>query len=106
QSATAMNHEVRRLFHELLELSPSERERVFRERGIGADVRAEVEGLLRFDVTTGGLTEVVANAAGHMLDGVDGSEMHRCGPYQLIQRIGSGGMGVVYLAERADGEIQ
>ncbi len=30
----------------------------------------------------------------------------RIGPYQVIQRLGAGGMGVVYLALRADGEFE
>ncbi len=30
----------------------------------------------------------------------------RCGPYRLIESIGQGGMGHVFLAERTDGELQ
>lgn len=44
-----MNHQVRLLFHELADLSSDEREHVFRERQIRAELRAEVESLLSFD---------------------------------------------------------
>src|SRR5947207_10409708 len=37
--------------------------------------------------------------------GVDSSGRH-VGPYQILREIGHGGMGTVYLAERADGEYR
>ena len=45
-----MNRDAEILFHELADLSPAERESYLRERQISADVRDEVETLLRFDL--------------------------------------------------------
>jgi serine/threonine protein kinase len=102
-----MNHDVRLLFHELADLSPEERERVLAERRIGPEVRQEIESLLSFDSTDfQSLTVCVADAAGQVLEQDRGREPGSCGPYRLVQPLGSGGMGTVYLAERSDGEIQ
>jgi hypothetical protein len=49
---TIMNHLVRDLFHELAGLTVAERDRIFAERWIAADLRAEVESLLDFDATS------------------------------------------------------
>jgi len=102
-----MNHEVRTLFHQLSDLPPGERERVFRERRIGPELRAEVESLLNFDSPNAPfLTECVSDASEEVIRSASGPQTARCGPYRLVRLLGQGGMGTVYFAERTDGEIQ
>jgi|HubBroStandDraft_6_1064221.scaffolds.fasta_scaffold195499_3 hypothetical protein len=40
-----MNPQVQQLFRELADLSPADREQIFRDRHIGSEVRAELESL-------------------------------------------------------------
>lgn len=102
-----MNPEVRLLFLDLADLPPAERERVFRERLINAELRAEVESLLDYDSTNRErLPDLVSSAATELLPSKDGRLGACRGQFRIVRLLGSGGMGDVYLAERTDGEIQ
>ena len=63
-----MNQLVRHLFDELVALTRGEREKIFTERRVTPEIRAEVESLLFFDKTAGHrLTGCVAGAAEEIL---------------------------------------
>jgi len=100
--------EVKRVFHEAL--SRPEKERVaFLSTACGGDerVRVEVASLLAVHDGDGGdfLEESALDAAGEAL-AEEPVEGRRIGPYRVLREIGRGGMGTVFLAERADGEVR
>jgi eukaryotic-like serine/threonine-protein kinase len=70
-------------------------------------LRAEVESLLNYRERAKNFIETPAFAYGAewLTDG-DGDAGRLVGPYRFVREIGRGGMGVVYLAERADGEFE
>ncbi|HEX9942133.1 MAG TPA: serine/threonine-protein kinase [Thermoanaerobaculia bacterium] len=94
---------VREIFQTALEHDAMEWPAVVAEAcGGDADLRVEVESLL-----------AAHRAAEDFLAGPQGDDLEirslvgqRIGPYQVAQRLGSGGMGVVYLAFRADREYR
>ncbi len=75
-----------------------------------SQLQLDVESLLAFDQvnedSTGApFAGLVSRAAHELTDGVAWAGM-RVGPYVILREIGCGGMGTVYLAERADGQFK
>ena len=99
-----MKPEVYNLFGELSGVSPEERERYYAAHSTSEELRRELESLLSFD-TGPAVGSIVRRAVGLVFQ-EPVSHGDYCGPFQLIRLIGRGGMGLVYLAERVDGEVR
>ncbi|MEZ5355489.1 MAG: serine/threonine-protein kinase [Bryobacteraceae bacterium] len=100
-----MTPRVEELFHLVADLPPGARARYFADHGVDEQTRREVEALLAFDShDTSALTLDIGAAASRALSLLD-AQGARCGSFRLMKVIGRGGMGVVYLAERDDGEV-
>ncbi len=99
--------EVERLFQEAGELPPANQgDFLARTCGPDTELRDEVLSLLRFDTSEGPplIDALQANAASVVENEPASGRM--LGPYRMENEIGRGGMAVVYLAVRADGEFQ
>lgn len=101
---------VKQLFHAAL-AEPLDQRAAYLRQACGGDqsLRQEVERLLDNDCLAGDfLEEPVAEAAAQALmwERSHAAEGRQIGPYRLLREIGCGGMGAVYLAERADAQYQ
>src|SRR5690349_19570974 len=96
---------VRSILERAIELDGPEQEALLAEEcGSDAPLRAEIESLMRFEASGSGLEPPepaeLARAFG------DPNLGRRIGPYTVERVLGTGGMGVVYLARRSDADFE
>lgn len=107
--------QVRKLFEEALAL-PVEQRAAFLDQACNSTaVRAEVDALLLADGRPDSATLAMEALAPDLIGAIDDARVAaerdlwtgaRLGAWRLLREIGRGGMGAVYLAERADGAYQ
>jgi eukaryotic-like serine/threonine-protein kinase len=95
------------LFERALELPPAERDDfIARECAQDPELLSEVTGLLRADAAPAGLLDRTLHAESLGLGSEPGTDPlasgTTIGAWRLVRQLGAGGMGIVYLAERAD----
>ena len=97
--------QVADIFDTAVELSEPDRTRFLdQECGVNRELRIEVESLLASDAQAAQFIEdpLLAIPRGLFPDGKTDPANQQLGAYRIIREIGRGGLGTVYLAERAD----
>jgi serine/threonine-protein kinase len=99
--------EVHALFERVIDLAPAARSAILDEVCAGRpDLRARIEALIDIDTAGDMLLDAEPSQVWAALLEDDEPEGRLVGPWRIVREIGRGGMGAVYLAERADGDFE
>lgn len=109
-SPTERFRRVDAVFDAVLDLPPGE-QTAYLERACAGDpeLHNEVRALLRAHRRSAGILEAPAARVAALLDDVESPSAPvapRIGPFRIVHELGQGGMGRVFLAERADGQFE
>ena len=100
---------IQEVFAQVLDQAPADRALFLDAACAGdADLRREVDSLLRANEKTGPMDALVNEVVDPLVATLAGEpvEGQHIGSYRVLREIGHGGMGAVYLAERADGQFE
>lgn len=101
--------QVKEILAAVLELELSRRQSYLKNAEISDEIRREVESLLAVEEEAAGLMNLSAvEFSKDFFDETEKSALigQNIGVYRIVGELGYGGMGAVYLAERADGKFQ
>jgi hypothetical protein len=102
-----MNSDLEKLFEQAVGLEGAQREEFLAKHCSDPGLRHQLEQLLAHDQGAESFLQGAVSAeACSVIQTLGLSPGERLGPYQVVSVIGSGGMGLVYLAERADGKFE
>lgn len=97
---------IKDVLGDLLALEPSERSKFLDNAGLTPEARAEVESLAELETDSESMFEASAvELSRDFVDSPGRMAGNSVGPYRIVCELGHGGMGAVYLAERADGRF-